>query len=211
MIVRICQPAAVHKMRVFHAQSLRLFIHCIYKLRFAACNMFCHSHAGIVSGSDHNTFDHGLHRLGFSFLQKNLGASHRFGMSACCNRIIQFQISFFYFFKNKKKSHNLCNTGGTSWNVFVFFQDHRPCFRLHQHIFRSLHRNCRGSFFRRYRRCQRKKDTCAKYPGTKKVPPFFSHRKPPVWVFYSILKGETRKYDCFFKNHRRGANTRRIL
>ena len=35
-------------------------------------------------------------------------------------------------------------------------------------------------------------------------------RSGPV-SYTHLLKGGTRKYDCFFKNHRRGANTRRIL
>ena len=153
--------------------------------------MFCHSHTGIIAGSDHNTFEHGFHGLGFPLLQKNLRTAHGFGMSACCNHIIQLQISFFYFFKNKKKGHNFCDTGRTSSDILIFFQKYSSCFRLHQNIFRRFHRKSRSIFFRRHRHCQRKKDTYAKYPGTKKVPPFFSHRKSPVWVFYSILKGGT--------------------
>ena len=72
MFVRICQPAAVDKMCIFHSEFFCPLIHSVHKALLTSCNVFRHCNTGIIAGSNNDTFDHGLNTLLFAFFQKNL-------------------------------------------------------------------------------------------------------------------------------------------
>ncbi len=69
-------------------------IHLPHKFLLAASNMLCHCYTGVISRGDHNALDHSLHVLGFSFLQKYLGATHRFRIGTVVTRSSIFSVPF---------------------------------------------------------------------------------------------------------------------
>ena len=78
----------------------------------------------IISGSDHNTFDHGFCSLLFSFFQKYLRPSHGSGISTGGNAILQMQGSLTDSIKDQDQCHDLCNTGRASSSVRIPGIDH---------------------------------------------------------------------------------------
>ena len=124
MIIRIRQAAAVLKMSAVHAQRLRFFIHPGDKFFFTARNELRHGHCRIISAGHRNTFDHGVHRLHFPFLQKNLGAAHGLRMGAGHHFILQLDVPSFQRFKNQQQRHDFGNAGRRTGSVRILFIDH---------------------------------------------------------------------------------------
>ena len=60
------QSATVDEGGVFHAEFFCPLVHSCNEFLFRACNVFCHCHAGIIRTCHGDTFDHGVHILGFS-------------------------------------------------------------------------------------------------------------------------------------------------
>ena len=60
------QSATVDEGGVFHAEFFCPLVHSCHEFLFRACNVFCHCHAGIIRTCHGDTFDHGVHILGFS-------------------------------------------------------------------------------------------------------------------------------------------------
>ena len=198
MIPGFCQTAAICKMSVFHSEFCCPFVHLFHKSLFRSGKMFCHCHTGIISGSDHNTLDHSLCFLCFSFFQKYLGTAHGFCISTCCNGIIQMKFSIFDCIKNKDQCHDLRNAGRTSSGIRIPGIDH--CTRF------FLHKNCRRCFDKLFSTvfcilrsfspypCRRQNKTYDYKPDKKKFQLFPVHRLTPTVTLCSIVKDFSQKY-----------------
>ena len=90
-------------------------------------DMLCHRYTGVISRGDHNALDHSLHILGFSFLQKYLGATHRLSVSAGCYKVIHFQCTILQRIENQDQCHDLRNTCRTSSCIRIFFVNYSAC------------------------------------------------------------------------------------
>ena len=128
----ICQPTAVHKMGILHSKTSRPLIHLPHKFLLAAPDMLCHRYTGVISRGDHNALDHSLHILGFPFLQKYLGATHRLSVSAGCYKVIHFQCTILQRIENQDQCHDLRNTCRTASCVRIFFVNHSTGTGFHQ-------------------------------------------------------------------------------
>ena len=120
-------------MCVLHAKFLCPLIHLFHEGLLSPCKMFCHCHAGIISGCDHNTFDHGFCFLCFPFFQIYLGTAHGFRISACRDRIIQMQPAIPNGIKDQDQRHNFCNACRASFRIRISGIDHCACLFLHQY------------------------------------------------------------------------------
>ena len=119
-------------MSIFHSKILRPLVHPLHKGLFCSRNMLRHSYAGIISGSNHNTFDHGFYSLLFPFFQKYLRPSHGSGISTGGNAILQMQGSLTDSIKDQDQCHDLCNTGRASSGVRILGIDHCTGFFFHK-------------------------------------------------------------------------------
>ena len=88
MVGGLRQSAAVLKMSSCHVKSCCPLIHTFDKLRFASGYMFRHGDAGIISGGNDNTLDHGLHCLLLALLQIDLGTAHGLSVGTCGHFIL---------------------------------------------------------------------------------------------------------------------------
>ena len=132
VICGFCQSTAVYKMGILHSKPCCPLIHLPYKFLLAASNMLCHCYTGVISRGDHNALDHSLHILGFPFLQKYLGATHRLSVSAGCYKVIHFQCTILQRIENQDQCHDLRNTCRTASCVRIFFVNHSTGTGFHQ-------------------------------------------------------------------------------
>ena len=131
MVIRIRKPAAVNKMSVVHSKTFCPFIHFLNKCFFRTCNHFCHYNRSIISGSNNNTLYKCFHSLGFSLFQKNLRASHTFGISTCCCHIRKLYFSTMYCIKNKYQSHYFGYACRTKFFILIVFIQNHSCTAFH--------------------------------------------------------------------------------
>lgn len=126
----IRKSAAVNKFCVLHSESFCPLIHHFHKSPLIAADKLRHGHRRIVSGSDDDAFDQGLHRLDLALLQKHLGSAHRFRMSACHHLVCQVDLSRLQGVKDQDQCHDLRDTGRISRLICVLLTDHGPrgCF-----------------------------------------------------------------------------------
>ncbi len=124
MLLRFRQPAAIHKMGNFHSKISSPSRSSSPQRLVLFPQHARHSYAGIISGSDHNTFDHGFCSLLFYFFQKYLRPSHGSGISTGGNAILQMQGSLTDSIKDQDQCPDLCNTGRASSGVRIPGIDH---------------------------------------------------------------------------------------
>ena len=117
----LCKAAAVHKVGSCHPQTFGTFIHLLYKGLLCTGNILRHGYRSIISRCDHNALNQCFHRLRLPFLQKNLGAAHRLGMSAGNHLIGKLDFPLCQGIKNQDQRHDLCNAGRTSFVIRPFF------------------------------------------------------------------------------------------
>ena len=119
-------------MSIFHSKIIRPLVHPIHKGLFCSRNMLCHGYTGVISRSNHNTFDHGFRILCLSLFQKYLRPSHGSGVGTGGNGILQMQGSLTDSIKDQDQRHDLCNTGRASSGVRIPGIDHCTGFFFHK-------------------------------------------------------------------------------